>query len=137
MLSLTLRNFRNLACIVNTSREQRSMSEPRITAMAVLTEPARQWTFGVLQSAGASLGRVGTWAGDTAQQFGSLLSALMGPAVFCAYAFALWSLAANLGWTETFPYGAGPLSNWLIWIAIAIMVHVAAGVLRRHTSSDR
>jgi hypothetical protein len=113
------------------------MSEPRITAIAIRTEPARAWSVGVLQAAGTSLSRAGVWAADTAQQFGSLVSALMGPAIFCAYAFAFWSLGANLGWTDTFPYTAGPLSNWLVWSGIAILVNVAAGVLRRHTRSEK
>ena len=61
----------------------------------------------------------------------------MGPAVFSAYAFALWSLANNLGWTDTFVFAAGPLSNWLIWLGIAILVNLAASVLRRHTQPAR
>lgn len=114
-----------------------SMSEPRISAIAVRTEPARAWTVGVFQ-AGVNLGtRAGTWAVDVAQQFGSLLSALMGPAVLAGYSFAVWSLAANLGFTNTFPYAAGPLSNWLIWAGIAIAVHVAASVLQRHIAVEK
>ena len=113
------------------------MSDSRISAVAIRIEPARAWSVGVLQLAGASLSRAGVWAADVAQQFGSVLSALMGPAVFSAYAFAFWSLAQNLGWTATFPYAAGPLSNWLIWLAIAILVHVAADVLRRRVGTEK
>jgi len=113
------------------------MSEPRTTAIAIRTEPARTWSVTVLQATGASLGRVGVWAADTAQQFGSLVSVLMAPAVFSAYAFAGWSLSANLGWTDSFPYGAGPLSNWLIWLGMAVIVHLAAQVLKRHTQPEK
>jgi hypothetical protein len=60
----------------------------------------------------------------------------MGPAIFSAYALAAWSLAANMGWTGTFLYKDGPLSNWLIWLGIAILVHVAADVLKRRTRQD-
>lgn len=60
----------------------------------------------------------------------------MGPAVFSAYAFAFWSLAANLGWTDTFLFASGPLSNWLVWLGIAILINLAASVLRRHTEAD-
>jgi hypothetical protein len=76
------------------------------------------------------------WASDTAQQFGALLAALMGPAVFCSYVFALWSLADNLGWTDTFVFQNGPLSNWLIWLGLAILINVAATILRRHTQPE-
>jgi hypothetical protein len=113
------------------------MTEARTAAVAIQPEPARPWAIGVFQAVGAGLGRTGMWAVDTAQKFGTLVSVLMGPAVFSAYAFAFWCLAANLGWTDTFPYTSGPLSNWLMWLGISVMVHLAAGVLTRRTSTDR
>ena len=113
------------------------MPEIRTTAIAVRTEPARAWVMGLLQSGGEALVRAGAWAGDTAQQFGALLSALMGPAVFSAFAFAFWSLAANLGWTDTFVFQTGPLSNWLVWFGIAILVSLAASILKRHTQAGK
>ncbi len=107
------------------------MPEPRTTAIAISTETPR--TSELLQSSGTLLTRTGAWATDTAQEFGALVAALMGPAVFSGYAFAVWSLAANLGWTNTFLFTSGPLSNWLVWLTIAIMVNVAASILKKHT----
>jgi uncharacterized protein YhjY with autotransporter beta-barrel domain len=112
------------------------MSEPRSTAVALVRAPARAWTAGIVQTTGTTFSRVGLWAADTAQQSASAVAVLLGPAVFSGYAFALWSLAANLGWTSTFPYTAGPLSNWLIWTGIAILLHIATQILRRQTKSD-
>ncbi len=113
------------------------MPEIRTTAIAIWTEPARAWVLNAVQALGEGFGHAGAWAADTAQQFGALLSALMGPAVFSAYAFALWSLAGNLGWTNTFVFSAGPLSNWLVWLGIAILVNLAASVLKRHTQAEK
>lgn len=113
------------------------MPESRNTAIAVLTEPARLWTASALQAAGSTVSHSLQWAGDTAQKFGALVSALMGPAVVSVYALAVWSLASNLGWTDTFVFSTGPLSNWLVWLAIAVLVHLAAGILRRHTQSEK
>ncbi len=113
------------------------MPESRTTAIAVWTEPARAWTLSAFQVAGATLSHGITWAGDTAQRFGALVSALMGPAVVSVYALAVWSLASNLGWTDTFVFSTGPLSNWLVWLAIAILVHLAAGILTRRTQSEK
>jgi hypothetical protein len=112
------------------------MSETRSIAVAVRTEPARAWFAGTLGSTVDVLGRAGAWAADTAQQFGALLAALMGPAVFSVYALAFWSLSANLGWTDTFLFQTGPLSNWLVWIGFAILITVAASILRRHTRTE-
>jgi hypothetical protein len=109
------------------------MSESRITAAALVIAPARAWTAGFVQSANAMFSRAATWSVDVAQQFASAVAVLMGPAVFSGYAFAIWSLAANLGWTDTFPYSSGPLSNWLVWTGIAILLHMATLILRRRT----
>jgi hypothetical protein len=115
------------------------MAEVRITAtaIAVRVEPAKVWTAGLLQTIGIGLRNLGIWATETAQQFGALLSALMGPAVFSAYVFALWSLADNLGRTDTFVFHNGPLSNWLIWLAFAILLHTASSILRRRTQQEQ
>lgn len=112
------------------------MSESRTTAVAVRTEPARAWLSGTLDISANVLGRASAWAADTAQKFGALLAALMGPAVFSVYAFAFWSLAESLGWTDTFVFQTGPLSNWLIWLGFAILISLAASVLRRHTRTE-
>ncbi len=112
------------------------MLESRTSAIAIRTEPARAWAIGAFQTTTNALGNAGAWAGETAQKFGALLSALMGPAVFSAYAFAFWSLASNLGWTDTFVFSNGPLSNWLVWLAIAILVNVASSILKRHTQVE-
>ncbi len=106
------------------------------TALAVLVEPARAWTTGLLQTIGSGTKNLGVWATDTAQQFGALLAALMGPAVFSSYAFAVWALADNLGWTDTFVFHNGPLSNWLIWLSFAILISLAATILRKHTQPE-
>jgi hypothetical protein len=110
------------------------MPETRTSAIAV--RPQLNRVAGLVQSSTTFFVRVGYWAGDTAQEFGSLVSALMGPAVFSAYALALWSLAANLSWTQSFPFASGPLSNWLVWFGIAILLNVAAVILRKHTKAS-
>jgi hypothetical protein len=61
----------------------------------------------------------------------------MAPAVFLAYAVAIWALAADLGWTDTFMFTTGALSNWLIWLGVAILVHTAASILKKHTRVER
>ena len=110
------------------------MPETRISAIAIRTAPR---AAELLQSTTTVLSRTAVWAGDTAQKFGALVSVLMGPAIFCTYAFAFWSLTANLGWTNSFLFSSGPLSNWLVWLGIAILVNLAASVLRRHTEPGR
>ncbi len=111
------------------------MTETPTTVVAVQTESTRPWMSGVLQAGTGFLSRTGSWAGDFAQRFAALLSDLMGPAVFSAYALTAWSLASSLGWAESFIFSAGPLSNWLVWLAFAILLNFAASILKRHTQS--
>jgi hypothetical protein len=111
--------------------------EPRSTVVvAIQAENSRSWPNEVLQNSVLVLERVGNWAVDTAQQFGALVAALMAPAVLSVYAFVAWSLAANLGWTDTFVFKTGPLSNWMIWMGVAALVSIAAGILRKHSRTE-
>ena len=77
----------------------------------------------------------GQWAGDTAQKFAALLADLLGPAVFLGYAMTAWSLTTNFGWTQAFLFSAGPMSNWMVWLALTVLLNFAASVLKRHTHS--
>jgi hypothetical protein len=110
--------------------------EPRSNVVALRAENVRSWPNVVLQGSGLAVERVGVWAVDTAQQFGAMVAALMGPAVLSVYAFVAWSLAANLGWTDTFVFKTGPLSNWMIWMGVAALVSVAASILRKHSRTE-
>lgn len=109
------------------------MVEPRETAVAIRVEPVRVWSSEIWQATSGVLTHAGSLAVDTAQRFALVVASLMGPAIFSAYALAAWSLAASMGWTGAFLYTEGPLSNWLIWLGIAVLVHVAASLLRRRT----
>jgi len=109
------------------------MSETQTTAVAVQTEATRPLTGSIFQTTADLLGRTGVWAGEFAQRFAALLSDLMGPAVFSAYTLAVWSLASSFGWMQSFVFSAGPLSNWLVWLAFAVLLNFAASILKRHT----
>ena len=109
------------------------MIEPRATAVTIEQQPDRTSSVGLVQASLMAIGRLGVWAGDTAQQFGVLVAVLMGPAVFSSYAFALWALAGNLGWSDSFVFSTGPLSNWIIWLGVAVLVNTAAAILKKHT----
>jgi hypothetical protein len=54
-----------------------------------------------------------------------------GPTVLSAYVFAVWGLTANIGLTNSFPWSAGPLSNWMIWLGLALLLNLLALNLHR------
>ncbi len=110
------------------------MPEIETTVLTSVQQDAvPSWGGVAVRSVGRSLVRTGTWAGDTAQKFAALLSDLMGPAVFLAYAMTAWSLATELGWTGSFLFTAGPMSNWLVWLGFALLLNFAANILKRRT----
>jgi hypothetical protein len=113
------------------------MIEPRMTVVEVPQQPSRVPALGLVQAVTIAVNRVGVWAAETAQQFGMLVAILMGPAVFSAYAFAAWALAENLGWTDSFIFTSGALSNWIIWAGVAVLVNTAAAILKKHTRSEQ
>ena len=111
--------------------------EPRSTAVAIKAENSRSWPIVVLQSSVILLERVGVWAANTAEQLGAMVAALMGPAVLSVYAVVAWCLADNLGWTGSFVFRTGPLSNWMIWMGIAVLVSLAANILRKRSRAEQ
>ncbi len=113
-----------------------SQLETRTAAIAVRMEPVRAWTADLYQSTADFVAPIGTWAAGTAQRWGATLSVLLGPAVFTAYVFTIWSLAGNLGWTSTFLFSSGPWSNWLVWLGFAIALNLSANILKRCASSE-
>jgi hypothetical protein len=118
-----------------TSQEKldKTMSEPQIIAVGERASVIAGWMSALSHAAGILVARAGSWATKTSQQFGSVVSALMGPAIVSAYALAFWSLSSNIGWTGAFMVTSGPLSNWMVWVGIAVILHIAAALLRRQS----
>src|SRR5271165_3793938 len=108
------------------------MPEPQIIVVAERTSAGANWASAFQQASAGLLARVGEWATSTSQRLGGLVSALMAPAVVSVYVLAFWSLAANIGWTGAFMVSSGPLSNWMVWLGIAVLLQGAAAVLNRH-----
>ena len=51
------------------------------------------------------------------------LFVVTGPTLLCAYVVVVWALIANLSVTGSFPWSTGPLSNWIIWLVLALLLH--------------
>jgi hypothetical protein len=107
------------------------MAVQRVVVKVDRLHPAVAWTAELTQVVATSLGNAGSWVASIAQKGGSLVAALMGPAVLSVYVFAMWSLTASMGWTDSFPFESGPLSSWLIWLALAACLHFASTLLQK------
>lgn len=107
------------------------MTEPRIVVKVDRVHPIVAWTADFTQAVGNTVAKAGAWLAATAQNCAAVVAVLMGPAVLSVYAFAVWSLTSEMGWTDSFPFASGPLSSWIIWTALAISIHSASVILRR------
>jgi hypothetical protein len=107
------------------------MAQQRSGVKADRLNPAVAWTAAFGQAAGSVFTKTGAWAVTTAQRSAAVLAVLMGPAILSVYAFAFWSLTSEMGWTDSFPFSSGPLSNWIIWAGLAAAVHSASAILRK------
>ena len=58
-------------------------------------------------------------------------AALLIPVSLMAYALGFWRLASDLGLAGEFSI-TGMFSHWQVWIALAVLLHLAAVVLNRY-----
>ena len=68
--------------------------------------------------------------------FAPIVVSVAGPTVFSAYVFAFWSLAADIGLTHSFPWSAGPLSSWFIWLAVALLLTLLTSTFLSNTRTE-
>lgn len=66
---------------------------------------------------------------------GAMVQFLMGPIVLATYVLGAWGLTASMGITSAFPWSAGPLSNWMVWLALGLLVHLGALGLKRQVGA--
>ena len=66
------------------------------------------------------------------RQAALVMSALMTPLAFMAWALGGWRIAADLKWAGAFAITTGFFSHWQVWIAVAIAVQFAAFLLHRY-----
>jgi hypothetical protein len=66
------------------------------------------------------------------RQAALVMSSLMTPLAFLAWALGGWRIAADLKWAGAFAISTGFFSHWQVWIAVAIAVQFAAFLLHRY-----
>ena len=59
-----------------------------------------------------------------------------GPVLLSVYAFAAWCLAASIDLIHSFPWSSGPLSNWMIWLTVAVILNLIATNFKRLNESS-
>jgi len=63
-------------------------------------------------------------------------SALLTPGSAIATALALWRIAADLKWANTFAIPSGLFSHWQVWLGGAVLLQLCSRVLNRYGRSE-
>lgn len=77
-----------------------------------------------------------TLCGTNGHELRRLFAALLTPVSMTGFVFAAWRLGADLGWAGDFIIANGPLSNWMVWVAIGAAVQACANTLKRLGEED-
>lgn len=59
-------------------------------------------------------------------------AAMLSPAALVASVFALWRIAADLQFTNSFAIASGVFSHWQVWLAGAAFLQLCSRVLNRY-----
>ena len=59
------------------------------------------------------------------------VSTLLRPAALTAIVFGVWRLTADMSWTKDFPIPEGLFSHWQVWVAMGVLLQMAARTLGR------
>ena len=64
-----------------------------------------------------------------------MLAALLPPSALAAAILAIWRIAADLNWTNSFAIPSGIFSHWQVWLAAAVALQLCARALNRYGKS--
>jgi hypothetical protein len=59
-------------------------------------------------------------------------AALLTPAALVASVLAIWRIAADLKFTNSFAIPSGLFSHWQVWLAAAVVLQVCSRMLNRY-----
>ena len=64
------------------------------------------------------------------------VSAMLAPASVMALVLAVWRIAADLEWTQSFAIQSGPLAHWGVWLGVAAFLQLGSRVLTRYGNGE-
>jgi hypothetical protein len=63
------------------------------------------------------------------------VAALLTPAAAIAAALAMWRIAADLSWANSFAIPSGIFSHWQVWLGAAVALQFCSRLLNRYGKS--
>jgi hypothetical protein len=75
--------------------------------------------------------RIGKQYGKN-RQVALAVAALLTPATVVASVFAIWRIAADMNWTNSFAIASGLFSHWQVWLGAAVALQLCSRLLNRY-----
>jgi hypothetical protein len=66
------------------------------------------------------------------QRIAVAIASMLTPAAVMASSLALWRVAADLNWTNSFAIPSGPFSHWQFWMGAAAALQICSKLLNRY-----
>jgi hypothetical protein len=66
------------------------------------------------------------------QRMALAVAALLTPAALTACVLAVWRIAAEFNWTNSFAITTGIFSHWQVWLAAAVALQLCSRLLNRY-----
>lgn len=63
-----------------------------------------------------------------------VVAALLTPIGLIAFVLAIWRVAADLNWANSFAIPTGLFSHWQVWLGAAALLQAASYLLNRYGS---
>jgi len=68
------------------------------------------------------------------RRMASVVAALLTPIGLIAFVLAIWRVAADLNWANSFAIPSGLFSHWQVWLGAAALLQVVYYLLNRYGS---
>ena len=66
------------------------------------------------------------------RQVALAFAALLTPSAVLASVLAIWRIAADMNWTNSFAIPSGLFSHWQVWLGAALLLQLCSRVLNRY-----
>jgi hypothetical protein len=76
--------------------------------------------------------RIGSKRKERDKKLALAAAALLTPAALVASVLAIWRIAADLEFTNSFAIATGLFSHWQVWLAAAVALQVCSRMLNRY-----
>lgn len=87
----------------------------------------------VLRIRFGKVSRVGQRRGKN-RRMAAVVAALLTPIGLIAFVLAIWRVAADLNWANSFAIPSGLFSHWQVWLGASALLQVASYLLDRYGS---